>query len=163
MTSNVGAEQMTRENKLGFGAITKHEKLDLERVHLENQAAGERKLREIMRPELLNRFDQIITFDSLSREEVTQILDLMIENLNRRLAAKGVAVSLSVSAKRHLIDKGYDPKYGARPLRRTVQDELETVIAEQMIEKKIIRGDVLRASFNAGKITLAKVKEAAKK
>ncbi len=163
LTSNVGAEQMTRENKLGFGAITKHEKLDLERVHLENQAAGERKLREIMRPELLNRFDQIITFDSLSREEVTQILDLMIENLNRRLAAKGVAVSLSVSAKRHLIDKGYDPKYGARPLRRTVQDELETVIAEQMIEKKIIRGDVLRASFNAGKITLAKVKEAAKK
>ena len=163
LTSNVGAEQMTRENKLGFGATTQHEKIDLENLHLENQAAGERKLREIMRPELLNRFDQIITFDSLSREEVTQILDLMIENLNRRLAAKGVAVSLSPSAKKYLISKGYDPKYGARPLRRTVQDELETAIAEQMIEKKIKRGDILRANYSGGKIFLTKTKETARK
>ena len=87
----------------------------------------------------------------------------MIENLNRRLAAKGVAVSLSPSAKKYLISKGYDPKYGARPLRRTVQDELETAIAEQMIEKKIKRGDILRANYSGGKIFLTKTKETARK
>ena len=159
LTSNVGAEEMTRENRLGFNAATPEEKNDLEKIHVENQATSERRLRQLMRPELINRFDKIITFDSLSRGEVSQILDLMVDDLNKRLANKGIAITLGVSARRHLIDNGYDPKFGARPMRRTLQDEVETLIAEQLIQKEISRGDVLRVTFSDGKIKLNKVNE----
>jgi ATP-dependent Clp protease ATP-binding subunit ClpA len=121
-----------------------------------------RPLREIMRPELLNRFDAIITFDALTRDEVSRILDLMLDDLNQRLASKGVGVVIGASARKFLIEKGYDPKFGARPLRRAVQNELENLVAEQMIEKKIGRGDVVRATVRDGQIALNRLRESAK-
>jgi ATP-dependent Clp protease ATP-binding subunit ClpC len=149
LTSNIGAEQMTQES-IGF-TTKKHSH--------ENNSIAMKKLREIMRPELLNRFDEIITFDALSRDEISQILDLMLDELNQRLAAKGVGVAVGASARNLLIKKGYDPKFGARPLRRTIQNELESLVAEQMIAKKITRGDVMRATAHNDKITLSKVHE----
>ena len=120
-----------------------------------------KSLRELMRPELLNRFDAIITFDSLTRDEISQILDLMIDDLNQRLAVKGVGVVVAASARKFLIKKGYDPKFGARPLKRVVQNELENLIAEQLITKQIGRGDTVRASLRDKKIVLEKMREKA--
>lgn len=160
-TSNVGAEQMTKENRLGFSVTTDDEKRTLEKLHKENRAAGEKRLREIMRPELLNRFDQIITFDSLSRSEVSSILDLIIDDLNKRLASKGVGVTIGAGARRYLVDKGYNPAFGARPMRRLVQDELENQIAEKLIRKEINRGDILRAIIKNDQLEVIKVKEKA--
>jgi ATP-dependent Clp protease ATP-binding subunit ClpC len=167
LTSNVGAEQLTRDS-IGFG-----DRENLSRRSTEPRSAKTasssrqtfddipRPLRELMRPELLNRFDAIITFDSLSRDEVSRILDLLIEDLNQRLTSKAVGVVVSASARKFLVEKGYDPKFGARPLRRAVQNELENLIAEQLIAKKISRGDVVRATAKNGKITLSKVRETA--
>ncbi len=159
LTSNVGAEEMTRENILGFDARTKDEKIDLASMHQANQSAGERKLRELMRPELLNRFDAIITFDSLSRQEVTEILDLMIEDFNRRLASKGVAVTLTPKAKRQLISTGYNPKLGARPLRRAVSEQLEDLVAEKLLAKVARRGDILQVTAENGRLVIHKLHE----
>jgi ATP-dependent Clp protease ATP-binding subunit ClpC len=183
LTSNVGAEQMSRDS-IGFttgsdASQTSFSKpgLTLNRQTVDDKAkrggdglrertSGEqtdtiaaKKLRELMRPELLNRFDSIITFDSLSRDEVSQILDLMLDDLNRRLASKGIGVTVGASARKFLIEKGYDPKFGARPLRRAVQNELESLIAEQLIAKRITRGDVVRATVKDNKLTVNKVHE----
>ncbi|MCL2452001.1 ATP-dependent Clp protease ATP-binding subunit, partial [Candidatus Saccharibacteria bacterium] len=184
LTSNVGGDQMTRD-KLGFSVgesnldlassgMTDEERAmspvttGTSRVRQGNDLTSNgnhkfddipRPLRELMRPELLNRFDAIITFSSLTRHEVSQILDLMIDDLNQRLASKGVGVVVSASARKFLINRGYDPKFGARPLRRAVQDELENLIAEQMITKKIGRGDIVRATAKNGKVALVKQNE----
>jgi len=122
-----------------------------------------RALRDLMRPELLNRFDQIITFNSLTRQEINQILDLMIENLNQRLASKGIAVVVSSSAKNLLIECGYDPKFGARPLRREIENQLESLIAEKLITHEIVRGDVVRATARNSQLVIEKVRETATK
>jgi ATP-dependent Clp protease ATP-binding subunit ClpC len=151
LTTNIGSEKMLHD-QLGFGTP------DIS----SNNFPGTRSLRELMRPELLNRFDAIITFNSLSHDEVSQILDLMIDSLNQRLASKGIGVVIGASARKFLIAKGYDPKFGARPLRRAVQDELENLIAEQMIMKKISSGDVARATVKNGAVTLGKVRETTK-
>lgn len=159
LTSNVGAEEMTRENILGFDARTSDEKRDLVSLHDANQSAGERKLRELMRPELLNRFDDIITFDSLSRQEVIEILDLMIDDFNLRLASKGIGVILTPKAKRQLISDGYNPKFGARPLRRAVSEQLEDLIAEKLLTKAVGRGDVLQVTAENGHLVVSKLHE----
>ncbi len=150
---------MTRENVLGFDARTSDEKRDLVSLHHANQSAGERKLRELMRPELLNRFDDIITFDSLSRQEVIEILDLMIDDFNLRLANKGIAVILTPKAKRQLISDGYNPKFGARPLRRAVSEQLEDLIAERLLTKAVGRGDVLQVTAENGHLVVSKLHE----
>ncbi len=116
-------------------------------------------LREVMRPELLNRFDAIITFDSLKPDEIAQIFDLLIEDLNNRLAAKGVAVLVNAKVKKYLIMRGYDAKFGARPLKRTIQNYLEDLIAEKLISREITRGDVVKAELKDGAIVLEKVNE----
>ncbi|MDR1970064.1 MAG: ATP-dependent Clp protease ATP-binding subunit [Candidatus Nomurabacteria bacterium] len=167
LTSNVGSEKLTND-KMGFAgdrsrSSDKH-KESLSEKHLKSDNKFDdipKSLRELMRPELLSRFDAIITFNNLSRDEVSEILDLMLDDLNQRLAAKGVGVVVAASARKFLIERGYDPKFGARPLRRVVQNELENLIAEQLITKKIGRGDVVRASAHNGKITLMKMRETA--
>lgn len=159
LTSNIGAEEMVKENSLGFTASTNKERQDLFEIHRGNKSAAERKLQEIMRPELLNRFDRIITFDSLSKKDVTSILEIMIEDLNKRLASKGVAVVLKNTAITYLIEIGYNPKFGARPLRRAVQENIEDLIAEGILRKEIGSGDILRFSARNKNLKFDKIKE----
>ena len=156
LTSNIGANELASD-AMGF-SVNADGKQDGE-----HKAAKEivmKALRQKMRPELLNRFDQIVLFNSLNRQNVGQIFDLMIESLNQRLAVKGIAISVSGQVKRYLIDKGYDDKYGARPMRRVIQDELERLIADQIIQGQIKKGDVVRATMHSGQIMLTKTSEA---
>ncbi|HTJ73207.1 MAG TPA: ATP-dependent Clp protease ATP-binding subunit [Verrucomicrobiae bacterium] len=154
LTSNLGAERMMKESSLGFHVNSKSDKDHLDAVHDENAAAAEEALSRMMRPELINRFDAIVTFRALTRKEVGRIFDNLIEELSQRLVRKGIQVVMKPSAKRFLIDKGYSEKFGARPLRRAIQDELEHRIADGILSGEYEKGSVLAVGAKKGIITV---------
>ena len=159
LTSNLGAEDMYREAELGSSVKTKHDKQELATEHAANEAAAMKALRKLMRPELVNRFDSIITFQALSKDDVEHIFDNMIEDLKKRLAAKSIGLQLTPATKRHLIEKGYDTKNGARPLRRTIEDELETLLADKILGGELDKGDIAKVDCQKKKLVLTIAKE----
>lgn len=154
LTSNLGADRMMKESSLGFHAATKSDKKQLEVVHEENAAAAEAALSRRMRPELINRFDAIITFHALTRTEVSKIFDTLIDELQSRLIRKGIHLHIKPAAKRLLINKGYSETFGARPLRRAIQDMLEHKIADGIISGDYEKGTVLEVNARKGEITV---------
>lgn len=154
LTSNIGAEQMMKESSLGFHATSRKDEKHLEQVHAENAAAAQEALKKIMRPELINRFDALITFKALTRKEVGKIFDTLLGELQERLLRKGIHLVVASSAKRRIIEEGYDEKYGARPLRRAMQDLLEHGIAEGILSGEYEKGTVLKATSQKGTIVL---------
>ena len=155
LTSNIGAAEMAND-VVGFtvGRDEQSEFLADDRKEVVMKA-----LRSSMRPELLNRFDQIVMFNSLGQKEISLIFDLLLDDLNKRLSGKGMAMIVSPKLKRWLIERGYDSKMGARPLRRTIQNELERVVADQIISGKLRRGDIVRADLKGEKIVLVQQSE----
>lgn len=154
LTSNLGAEQMMKESSLGFHASSRQDERRLEAVHEENALATRSALERMMRPELINRFDAVVTFRALTRKQVSKIFDTLLSELQDRLVRKGIHLVVEPSAKRRIIEAGYDEKNGARPLRRAMQDMLEHEIAEGILSGKYTKGTVLRAVAQKGKITL---------
>lgn len=159
LTSNLGAEEMYRESELGFTAKTKKDTKALEAEHAANEAASMKALRKLMRPELINRFDSIITFRALSEKDVSRIFNNMIEDLKKRLAQKSIGLQLTEATEKHLIEKGYDVKNGARPLRRTIEDELESLLADHILDGSLNKGDIAKIDYKSDKLTLKIVKE----
>lgn len=159
LTSNLGAEEMYRESEMGFSAKTRDSKKALAAEHAENAAAAERALRKIMRPELVNRFDAIVTFNALSEENVSKIFDNMISDVKQRLAAKSIGLELAPAVKKHLIKQGYDAKNGARPLRRTIEDQLETLLADQILSGKLDKGMIAKIGLKNDKLVFSIAKE----
>lgn len=156
LTSNIGAADMVND-VVGF-AIGGDEQA--QSADDDNRREMVMKtLRNTMRPELLNRFDQIVMFNSLSDREMGQILEIMLEQLNDRLMDRGVVLTVSAKLKHWLAKKGYDRRYGARPLRRVLQDELERVIADQLIVGKIKRGDIIKADLRNDQIVITQQTE----
>ncbi|EAK9530386.1 ATP-dependent Clp protease ATP-binding subunit [Listeria monocytogenes] len=125
MTSNAGATDT--EASVGFNTTTESK--------LEKGSDILAKLGAYFKPEFLNRLDSVIEFKSLEKEDLVQIIDLMLVDLNEMLAQEDVTIDVSKEVKEHLIDLGYDPKFGARPLRRTIQEHLEDAIADSLIEQ----------------------------
>ena len=159
LTSNLGAEEMYRESELGFTAKTKKDAKALEAEHAANEAASMKALRKLMRPELINRFDSIITFRALSEKDVSRIFNNMIEDLKKRLAQKSIGLQLTEATEKHLIEKGYDIKNGARPLRRTIEDELESLLADHILDGSLNKGDIAKIDYKNDELTLKIVKE----
>jgi ATP-dependent Clp protease ATP-binding subunit ClpC len=137
MTSNVGAELIKRQTALGFGAIAGQGSYEAMR----DKILGESK--RVFRPEFLNRLDDIIVFHQLERNNLAKIVDLEVAKVMERLRAKDIKVHLDPSAVELLIDKGYDPTYGARPMRRAVEKYLEDPLAEELLRGNIKQGDTL--------------------
>jgi ATP-dependent Clp protease ATP-binding subunit ClpC len=154
LTSNLGAERMAKESSLGFHASNKTDQDHLDAVHEENAAAAEEALSRMMRPELINRFDAIVTFRALTRKEVGRIFDNLIDELSHRLVRKGIHLAIKPSAKRLLIEKGYSEKFGARPLRRAIQDDLEHQLADGILSDEYEKGSVLEIGARKGIITV---------
>lgn len=154
LTSNVGADKMMAENSLGFHVATKKDEKQLDAMHASNAKAAERELKKIMRPELINRFDGIVTFRGLTRKEVGMIFDKFIGELKERLIHRSIGLTVSPSAKKLLIDHGYSEEYGARPLKRAIEDELEHEIANGIIDDSYKKGDILEAKANHGAIVI---------
>ena len=159
LTSNLGAEEMYRESELGFTAKTKKDTKALEAEHAATEAASMKALRKLMRPELINRFDSIITFQALSEKDVSRIFNNMIEDLKKRLAQKSIGLQLTEATEKHLIEKGYDIRNGARPLRRTIEDELESLLADHILDGSLNKGDIAKIDYKSGELTLKIVKE----
>jgi ATP-dependent Clp protease ATP-binding subunit ClpC len=154
LTSNLGAEQMMKESSMGFHAVTRNDQKKLDEVHAENAQATEEALGRIMRPELINRFDAIVTFRALTRKEVSKIFDRLLAELQGRLVRKGIHLVVEASAKRLVISEGYDEKFGARPLRRAMQDLLEHQVADGILSGEYEKGTVLKISALKGKIVV---------
>jgi ATP-dependent Clp protease ATP-binding subunit ClpC len=135
MTSNVGAQDLMKTRSLGF-STSAEESFDLNKMKGSIMEA----LRKTFRPEFLNRVDDIIIFKPLGREELLQILDIMLKEVETRLKEQGVEIVVPDETKAFLLEQGYDPKYGARPLRRTLQRMVEDKMADMLLEGKISKG-----------------------
>ena len=142
LTSNLGSSEMYRESELGFSAKTKKDKKALAEEYEENKSYAMKALKKVMRPELVNRLDNVLVFHALTRENVERIFDNLINDLRKRLATKGIGLKISDEAKNYLIEKGYDPKNGARPLRRKIEDEVESMLSEKIIMGELDKGDI---------------------
>ena len=149
LTSNLGASEMMNEKSLGFEAESSSKK-----NHSKNEKFARRALEKVLKPELLNRFDGIITFRSLSKTEIGKIFDILLADLNNRLLRKGLNLKVRKSAKDFIIEKGYDAKNGARPLRRAIEDLLEHKLAEEILAKNPPKGTQFVASVKNGEIII---------
>lgn len=154
LTSNLGADRMMKESSLGFHASSLADDKKLDEAHTENAQAAEKELSKMMRPELINRFDSIVTFRALTRREVAKIFDNLVTELQQRLIRKGIHLVIRPTAKRHLINVGYNEKYGARPLRRAIQDELEHQLADGILSGEYEKGSVLEVTATKGELAI---------
>lgn len=154
LTSNLGADKMMKESALGFHSVTASDDKKLDELHDENAVFAREALSKKMRPELINRFDAIVTFRALTPREIGRIFDNLIDELQERLVQKGIRLVVKPTAKRYLIGKGYDEKFGARPLRRAIQDELEHQIAEGILDDTYEKGSIIDVTARGGKLVL---------
>lgn len=159
LTSNLGADKMQKEAALGFSARTKSDVDNVETLHHENRQAALEALDRIMRPELINRFDGVVVFRSLTRAEVGKIFDLLVEELRTRLNRKGLGLVITSQAKKWFVDHGYDAKHGARPLRRVIQNNLEHMIADGLLADEYHKGDLLEVGVTHGTLSLKVTQE----
>jgi ATP-dependent Clp protease ATP-binding subunit ClpB len=111
-------------------------------------------LRAHFRPEFLNRIDDVIIFHALSLEQIKKVVDIQLARLQRRLEDRKITLEISDAAKSHLAQAGYDPVYGARPLKRTIQRELQDPLALRLLEGDFKEGDRIEVDFGDGKLTL---------
>lgn len=160
LTSNLGAERMQKEASLGFAANSKTD-ATLAAAHTETEAVAREALGQLMKPELIARFDDIIVFHALTKPEVGKIFDLLVDDIRRRLQRKGFGLVVEPRAKRWLIDKGYDEKNGVRPLRRVLQNEVEHAIAEGLLDERWQTGDILVVTLKKDTIVIGATHETA--
>ena len=140
MTSNVGAQQLTKAQALGFNVS----KDDRERFNADYEAMSDKvqqELRRLFKPEFLNRVDKTLVFRPLTRPELRQIVDIQLERLAPRLAEHELVLEITEAARELVLDKGYDPDYGARPLRRAIVDLIEDPLSEKLLSGEIKAGD----------------------
>ena len=140
MTSNVASEYLMHLSK---------EELEKRYDEIKEQIMNELKKR--FRPEFLNRIDEIIIFHPLSEEEIKKIVDLLIAKLNKRLEDRGIKIVLTEEAKSALARRGYVPEFGARPLRRTIQRDIETPLSVKILEGTVKEGDTVKIDYDKEK------------
>ncbi len=146
MTSNAGARQITNEGRVGFGT------LDGVMPYEEIKAGAMNELKKLLSPELINRIDDVIVFDALSKKEVSKILDIQLAELGERLAEKGLTISLKPKAKEYLIENGYNPAMGARPMKRLLRKEIEDPLSMELLSNAGKDFNTVAIECNGGKI-----------
>ena len=157
MTSNAGAENIIAPKRLGFGVAT-----DAKADHEFMKGRVMEEVKRLFKPEFLNRIDEIIVFHQLTKEHMKGIADIMLRGIEKRSKEQlGITLTVNEAAKDLLIDKGYDDKYGARPLRRTIQSLLEDKMAEEILDGKLKKGVNVEVGCEEGKLTFTVKKKAA--
>jgi len=159
MTSNVGAEMIKRNTQLGF-TLRRDEDQQAEDAYQAMRDKLLEQLKKIFRPEFLNRVDAVVVFRALSKEEITQIVDLEIKKVEERLKEHDIRLETTEAARLKLADEGYDPEFGARPLRRVIQNRVEDALSDAVLAGRFHPGDTVMVDVEEGKIVL-KAKEAA--
>ncbi len=153
MTSNIGAELIKRDMTLGFAVRTDEAKTaERDYEKMKEKVLGE--LKKAFRPEFLNRIDNIVVFHALNKEHLRQIVDLELRTIRDQLAEKGVGLEVTETAKDLLCEKGYDPTFGARPLRRVIQDMVEDPLSEWVLEGRFQEGDTAVIDSEEDRITI---------
>ena len=157
MTSNAGAENIIAPKRLGFGVAT-----DAKADHEFMKGRVMEEVKRLFKPEFLNRIDEIIVFHQLTKEHMKGIADIMLRGIEKRSKEQlGITLTVNEAVKDLLIDKGYDDKYGARPLRRTIQSLLEDKMAEEILDGKLKKGVNVEVGCEEGKLTFTVKKKAA--
>lgn len=157
MTSNAGAENIIAPKRLGFGVAT-----DAKADHEFMKGRVMEEVKRLFKPEFLNRIDEIIVFHQLTKEHMKGIADIMLKGIEKRCKEQlGITLTVNEAAKELLIDKGYDEKYGARPLRRTIQSLLEDKMAEEILDGKIKKSAGVEAGCEDGRLVFTVKKKAA--
>jgi ATP-dependent Clp protease ATP-binding subunit ClpC len=151
MTSNVGAEIIKRQVSMGFGAVSGAESYEQMRDKILEES------KRVFKPEFLNRLDDIIVFHTLNREDLVRIVDLEVAKVVERVKAKEIKIQVDPTAVEFLIDKGYDPTYGARPMRRAVEKYLEDPFAEELLRSNIKIGDTVVVHAEGDKLAFRAV------
>ncbi|MBQ9630623.1 MAG: ATP-dependent Clp protease ATP-binding subunit, partial [Treponema sp.] len=159
MTSNAGARQITSSGKAGFftgeNGIMSHDEI---------KASSMAELKKLMSPELLNRIDDVVVFNTLNKEQIGKILDIQIKELSDRLLEQDIHITVKPSAREYLIEHGYDPELGARPMRRLIQKEIEDPLSVEIlmgakdesneISVDCVKGEKLKVKFVKKKVTV---------
>ena len=138
-------------SNLGSDVILNKEISEDKRRELLNRA-----LREKFKPEFINRIDEIICFEPLTLEELTQIVEIQTSSLKKRLADQGIELIITDKARKHLADEGYEPLYGARPLRRVIRNLVEIPLSTKILEQEFVKGDKITLDFDGEKLTFSK-------
>jgi ATP-dependent Clp protease ATP-binding subunit ClpC len=150
MTSNVGTG-MTARGAVGFTVGADGS--------ADGRAPVENALKETFRPEFLNRIDEIVVFDTLTRDQVRSVVDLLIAEVEERLSERSIGITLTTSAKDWLAEKGYDPVYGARPMRRAVQRYIENPLSTRILSGELVEGDTAQVDLESDELTFSKAGE----
>lgn len=145
MTSNLGSRSLVDENAVGFNA----DNVDKAK---ERRSKVEQAIKQFFRPEFLNRIDETIVFDELDKKQLRSIVTLLTHKLVERLQKKGITLKLSRAAMDKIVQDGYDPENGARPLRRAIQNDIEDKVAEMLITGEVQKGDTLKIGSQHGKL-----------
>ncbi|MCS7002619.1 MAG: AAA family ATPase, partial [Dehalococcoidia bacterium] len=143
MTSNVGADLIKRDTVTGF-KVTRDEQKSREQQYERMKEKVMTELKNLFRPEFLNRLDATVVFHALSREQIRQIVDIQLASVEKRLLEQNITLDVTNEAKDWLAAKGYDETFGARPLRRVIQNTIEDRLSEALLTGEISRGDHVR-------------------
>jgi ATP-dependent Clp protease ATP-binding subunit ClpC len=146
MTSNVGADLIKRQTTMGFGAPKDSGDYDTMREKILEET------KRVFKPEFLNRLDEIIVFHTLSKPDLMRIVDLEVDKVKARLRIKEIEIVLDSAAHDFVIEKGYDPTYGARPMRRAVERYMEDPLAEEILRGKFQEGVPINVTVEGDKL-----------
>ncbi len=148
MTSNVGASKIGKSNRMGFGADDNEAMAGYERM----KETMMEELKRTFRPEFLNRVDEIILFHMLEKDQTLEIVKLMLKSVTVRLTERGINLSITPEVENYLAEAGFDPTYGARPLRRAIQHQVEDSLSEEILSGRVQLGDSVEAVMKEGKL-----------
>ena len=155
MTSNVGARFISENKSLGFGIEDNDKQKEQEKKYEETKKEVMSELKRSFRPEFLNRIDEIIVFHKLTDEDISKIIDIMLKDVSKRLNEQGIEMSIDKGAKELIAKKGTDTSYGARPLRRAIQNLLEDKLAEEILDGKLQSGSKAKVSAKDEEIIIS--------
>jgi ATP-dependent Clp protease ATP-binding subunit ClpC len=146
MTSNVGADLIKRDQSLGFSVVKDEDKAARQSYEkMKDKVLGE--LKNTFRPEFLNRIDGVMVFHALAKEEIRRIVDLMLKRVRKQLTDQQITLEVTDEAKDYLVSKGYDPTFGARPLRRVIQNLVEDELADGLLQGRYKAGDTVHVDY----------------
>jgi len=156
MTSNIGADKVANSPR-NMGFATRLEKAEYERSFEHQKEIMLEDMRKRLKPELINRFDGVVVFHNLSKLDMAKISALLIANLNQRLKEKDINLKLTENALKHIVENGSDANYGARPLKRYIQREIEDALVEKMLNKEIAESGTIEVDVQYGEFVFNQI------
>ncbi len=159
MTSNVGSDLIRKDSRLGF-AVTVDEAKTAEEQYVRMREKVTEEMKRVFRPEFINRLDQTVVFRALQQEHIRQIVNLELRDVRANLSSKGIELEVTQALLDHLGTEGFDQVFGARPLRRVIQNEIEDMLSDKLLEGEYVEGDAVKLDYVDGKVVAEKAERA---